>query len=171
MNRTIIAIILLGATAIASLFVVKPKYQEYAQKKAELEARQVELSYHQQHFSVLKDTEARLKQSQEAFAKIDNSLPSFFSLPAFYANMLKLTSQSGMVVDQISHTGTINPQERLKKQSFSLSVSGTFASFNNFLNVIEKSAKIFEVDGMSFTYPEEEGEVISFSLNMHTFSY
>ena len=171
MNRTIIIILLLAATAIAGIFLVKPKYEEYVQKKAELERKQTELDYHQQHFSALKEVEERFRQSEENFKKIDDTLPSFFSLPAFYANMLKLASQSGMVVDQMAHSGTANPQERMKKQSFSLSLSGTFASFNNFLNVIEKSARIFEVDGMNLKFPEEEGETMSFSLNIHTFSY
>jgi len=170
MNRTIISIICFIVALGLGIGVVWPKYQDYKVLKLGVEKKKIELSYHQQYFAELKEIDSKLSKYEVALSKIDYALPADFSLPAFFANLQRIASQSGMILNQIGE-GPIQKTGAIQERSFSLSLSGSFSNFKNFLSALEKSAKLIEVENFSFTSLKSAEESISFTVSIKTYSY
>ena len=169
-NRILITIICLALSLGLGLTIVRPEYQDYRDLKSEAERKKTELLYHQQYFAELKEIDSRLKEYEVSLSKIENAFPFYFSVPAFFANLQRITSQSGLILDQVSK-GSVQEKEKIKEHSFSLSLSGSLTNFKNLLFALENSAKLIEVENFSFSSPEEEEEPINFRLLIKTFSY
>lgn len=192
MNRPLlISIISLAITLAIGLVLTLPKYQEmrYAQKK--VQAKETEIQNKQGYFSKINEASEKLKKYPKELAKIDFALPANVSLPFLYDFFQKISSQNGLVLEnisggpasviqpKISSGSEINIQSEIGFQSekavqeikVNLSLAGSYSAFKNFLSSIEKSARMIEVESMSFSFPKEEGESLSFSLTVKTHSY
>lgn len=169
-NRLIITIICFAIAIGLGLGILWPKYQEYKVLKLRVENKKTEFSYHQQYFKKLEEINSELSQYEESLSKIDSAFPVYFSVPAFFANLQRISSQSGLILNQIGES-SIQEKERIKERSFNLSLSGSLANFKNFLSALENSAKLIETENFNFSSPEEEEESISFSVVIKTFSY
>jgi len=171
MNKILITIICLTVALGLGIGFVNPKYQEYKDIKKEIERKENELSVNSQYFENLRTIKERLKEYESSFTIIDCAFPSFFSIPGFFLNMQKISSGSGMILSQIGG-GSINEKEEFKERSYSFSPRGTFSNFLNFLYALEKSAKIIEVEGFSFSFADGGIEdPISFDISIKTYSY
>lgn len=171
MNRIIITIICFVVGIGLGLIAVWPKYQNYRVLKFEVEQKKTEFGYHQQYFAKLKEISSKLGGYNVALSKIENALPSYFSVPEFMSNLQKLASQSGMILTNISG-GKSGEKEGRKEHTFSLALSGDYSNFKNFLSILEKSAKIIEVENFSFSTALAARETtMSFTVNIKTYSY
>jgi len=170
MNKILITIICLIISLGLGIGFVNPKYQEYKDTKKEIAIKENEFAVHSQYFENLKAIKERLKEYESSFAIIDCAFPSFFSIPGFFLNMQKISSGSGMILSQIGE-GSIKEKEGFKERSYSFSPTGTFPNFLNFLYALEKSAKIIEVEGFSFSFSGGIEDPISFDISIKTYSY
>ncbi len=170
MNKVLITIICFIVAIGLGIGFVGPKYQEYKDIKREIERKEAEFSIHRQYYENLKMIEERLKEYESTFAVIDCAFPSFFSIPGFFLNMQKISSGSGMILSQIGE-GSVEEKGEIKERSYSISPTGTFPNFLNFLYALEKSAKIIEVEGFSFSFSGGIEDPISFNISIKTYSY
>jgi Tfp pilus assembly protein PilO len=170
MNRILAAIICFVAAFGLGAALTYPSFISYFQKRGDLEQRKTELDYSQEYFSKLKKMERELEEYSEETGKIEKALPEYFSVPAFFANMQKLASQGGLILNSISGKA-ITSGGSLQTHSYGLSLSGTYSNFNNYLSILEKSAKLIEIKSFSFSSPEEEEETTNFNLTVETKSY
>ena len=113
-----------------------------------------------------------LKNYQNQLAKIDSALPLDTDLPALFDFLQKASSQSGLILKSISH---LDPKPspdfaQLKESEVSLTVSGVYASFKNFLSVLEVTARLIEAQAVSFSSIPEEGPR-EFKLTIKVYSY
>jgi Tfp pilus assembly protein PilO len=171
-NRILITIICFALALGLGFGLVWPKYQDYRGLKLEVEKKETELSYHQQYFKELKEIDSKLKEYQASLSKIERAFPDYFSIPAFFANSERISSQSGMILNQISG-GSVQEKNGLKERHFNLSLSGDLANFESFLSTLEKTIPLIEVENFSFSSSEGEGggETVDFSLGIKTYSY
>jgi Tfp pilus assembly protein PilO len=58
-----------------------------------------------------------------------------------------------------------------KEYRFSLELSGSYPAFKNFLAILEKSAKIIEVENISFSSPAKDDSAFSFNVAVKFYSY
>ncbi len=149
-----------------------PKYQALSGLQKGIEERTVQLQHKEKYFSGLKDIQAELKKYETELSKIDSALPSNPSLPSLFSFIQKTSSQSGLVLKGISPfaISAAEGAPKIKTIQFSLQVSGSYQSFKNFLSILEKSARIIEVENISFSSPEE-GDLFTFNLNIKVHSY
>ena len=91
-------------------------------------------------------------------------------MPGFFANMQKLASQGGIILNSITSDKS-KSEGNLQTYSYGLSLSGTFLNFKGFLTILENSAKLIEIRSFNFSSPEEEEETKEFKLNIETKSY
>ena len=171
MNRQLlISIICLVVTLIIGLVLCLPKYQEmrYAQNK--VQAKKTEIQNKQDDFSKVGEASEKLKKYPKELAKIDSALPNEISLPFLYDFFQRISSQNGLVLENISG-GPSKSEKAVQEIKINLSLSGSYAAFKNFLSSIEKSARIIEVENMSFSFLSEEGESLLFNLAVRTHSY
>jgi Tfp pilus assembly protein PilO len=168
----IIAAVIFVAIVLGIIFFGWPKYQEFGALRAEIRKSQLELANKEEYFSQLRDISLKLKGYEAEFSKIDNSLTASSTEPELVNFISNKVSQSGLILGNISLSGasSIGSDSRLKRTSIGLTAVGFYPALKNLLLSFQKSAKIIEVDSISFSAPGE-GEAFSFGLTMQTYSY
>jgi Tfp pilus assembly protein PilO len=95
------------------------------------------------------------------------------SMPFMYGFFKKKASESGLVLKDESFASEkeSNYGSGLKEQRFNLEVFGSYLAFKNFLSALEKSARIIEVESVSFSSPKEGESILPFSLSVKFHSF
>ena len=195
MNKSIVASLILLAVLTIGIFLILPKYQELKAFKIKIDEKRDELQYKEEYFSDLQETSDRLKDYKEELEKIESALPDNPSLPSFFNFLQKATSQNGLILKNLGSFSIVLPSissvkktveekateknvketekkiPKVKKISLAIEVSGSYSSFKNFLESLEKSARLIEVENISFSSPKPGEETFSYTLKLKTFSY
>jgi Tfp pilus assembly protein PilO len=176
MKKTFIITISLALAILFGLGLVWPKYQAFSNLQAEIEARNKELESKRDYFSQVEKISQDLKIYEAQLAKISSALPPDPSLPALFNFLQKSASQSGLILEKISLGGIVAQKKDekpgvIKEIMVNMELSGSYESFKNFLSAMEKSARLIEVESISFSSPEEPGDPFSFELSIKTQSY
>lgn len=168
----IIIIICFIFVLIAGFGFLWPKYQELSFNQLNIQDKKEEFQYKEKYFSDLNQIKTELGNYQVELSKINSALPDDSSLPSLFSFLQKATSQSGLILKGLSPFSTSLSEEisGLRKTHFSLSVAGSYTAFKNFLSILENSARIIEVENISFSSPKE-GDLFSFNLRIKVFSY
>jgi len=167
----IIAICFLISLLLGAL-ILWPRLQDLKKIQASLRDVSSELQYQEQYFSQLAEIQNKLGKYEEKLSKIDSALPDNPSLPALLNFLQKASAQSGLVLKGISPftVSSAGNNPNLRKTQFSLELSGSYSSFKEFLSTIEKSARLIEVENISFSAPKE-GDTFTFNLRIKVYSY
>lgn len=174
MNKLLITAICLIAALGLGLGFSWPKYQDLKALEANIEEKDLELQSETDYFSQIKETSEKLKGYEDSLAKISSALPPDPSLPALFNFLQQASSQTGLVLEEIS-LGSISPfqgkQESIKKIYVNLQLAGSYPAFKDFLSTLERSTKLIEVESIFFSSPREPEEPFSFKVNIKTHSY
>ncbi len=169
MNRLNIIIICFLSTIVLGAFLLYPKYQNFVVFEKQIKAKENELQSKQEYLSNLSENSEQLKKYQEKLLVIDAALPSTLSLPSLFDLLQKIASQNGLIVKDMNSSYVTNP-EGIQEVRVDLKVVGLYSSFKSFISVLEKSARMIEIESFSFSTPQE-GEIFDFILTMKTYSY
>jgi Tfp pilus assembly protein PilO len=172
----IIGLIVLVALGIAVVF---PKYQNLNLLQLKVKEKEAEFKSGKEYFSNLDDISEKLKEYEENLSKINSALAAEPGLPALFNFLQTAASQNGLVLRKIASTLPSPLKEELVKEGWSpeiretginLIVTGSYPSFKNFLSTLEKTARMAEVESISFSASEEAGPV-DFNLRIKIYSY
>jgi len=163
------------------MFLIWPEYQGFGALRLEVNRRENKLRDREQYLLALKNAAAELKKYDDELSKINSALPLDPSLPSLFEFLEKTSSQSGLVLRNISSFATNVSKERpgLTETHVDIGISGSYPSFRNFLTVLEKSARLIEIENISIS-PMTGRSVIppvaaepdfSVSLRIKTHSY
>ncbi len=169
MNRLNIIIICFLSTIVLGAFLLYPKYQNFVVFEKQVKAKENELQSKQEYLSNLSENSEQLKKYQEKLLVIDAALPSTLSLPSLFDLLQKIASQNGLIVKDMNSSYVTNP-EGIQEVRVDLKVVGLYSSFKSFISVLEKSARMIEIESFSFSTPQQ-GEIFDFILTMKTYSY
>lgn len=172
----IIIIFFLILLAAGGYFLWLPEYQEFGNKKAEVEGKDAEIKQKQERLSELEAISVKLSEYSSEVAKINSALPSEPSVAAIFNFIQKTSSENGLILSDIDigELYSLEPAgEEVQKMPFSISVSGSYPALKNFLSAIYKNSRLIEVKSISFAYPAEEkkGSIFIFDLNLETHAY
>jgi len=172
MSRLILIVIaiLLIALTLGGYFLWWPKYQELKVERAKLEVKETEIEKKEEYLSSLEKTVEKLAGYTEELAKIDAALPKEASLPTLFNFFMKTTAENGLILKDINATIPSTKGERIQEIPISISVFGSYSAVKNFLSVIYKNARLFEVNSIGFSFPSEK-ELFTFSLSLKTHFY
>lgn len=181
-------ILIIASFSLAITLVVGwvwPEYQDLRFLKQEIEQTKMDLRRKEEYLEQLRKLGEELKKYQSQLAKIDSALPFDPSLEILVNFLQKTASQSGLVLKKIEPpvTQKITKEEtkgkvsaetkekelELKQTTLSFMVSGDYSSFRKFLLALENSARLIEVQKISF-FPPEEG-LHNFELRIKVYSY
>ena len=165
MEKQIFIFIFLLSAIILSVFFTFPKYQEVVDIKSQIEAKRTVLQYKEDRFLQLKNLEEKLEHYKEPLEKLDSVLPKDPDLPDLFNFLEKTALENGLVLGKISSFTVLSPKtkEQLGQASVVFSLSGSYSSLKNFLDTLEKSARLITLESLSFSSPEE-GETFNFDL-------
>lgn len=175
-----------GIFIIISLFLgiglVLPKYQDFKVLQLDVKEKNISLQYKNERHSQLEKISEEIEEQKESLSKVSSALSKDPSLPALFDFFQKTTAQSGLILETLAYSGISKPkpqkgvepgvfeETRIKEILFSLSVSGSYSAFKDFLLAVENNARIFEIKNISFSSPGESG-TFSFNLSVKTHSY
>jgi Tfp pilus assembly protein PilO len=149
-----------------------PKSQQLQTMKNMIQKRQQKIEVEQEYFLNIRQIKDKLAEYPEALAKIGSALPFGHSVPSLLNFLQKASSQSGLILKEISPF-TISPAGEatsVKATQLSFTVVGSYNSFKSFITTLEKSARLIEIESISFSSPKE-GDLFTFSLRITTHSY
>ncbi len=189
-KKLLIAIILFGLSFVIGLVFCFPKFQEMRVAQKQLESKKIELEQKKAYFEEIDILSEKLKQYPDELAIIDFSLPDDFSLPFLFDFFEKIVSRNGLFLTNISQSQGSQSSSRssrssaeteiseetesynnLKESRTSLSLSGSYSAFKNFLYSVEKSARLIEVENTSFSLPQDKTSTLNFDITVNTNSY
>jgi len=181
MKRPILSIIIIFLIIfLLSYFVLLDKYNTLRLKKFDLEQKTKNFESLKEYFVKLSLMDEELDKHENEMQKIHSALPTESNVPSVFKFIQKITLENNLTLEQLSVTSTrgsktsqpVIDDSGIKKIPFSLTVSGSYSDFKNFLSVLEKSARIIELEGMSFSYAETANPAkITFNLKMRVHSY
>lgn len=156
-----------------SLFflVIFPKAQTFFSLNNEILEKDSELRYQEENFQELREISEKLKTYENSLARIDSALPRAASVPLFLDFIQKSSAQSGLSLKAISPSLTDSAEKggMIKEMRVNLTLSGSYSDFMGFLSFLENSARLIEVENISFASSEKSP--LSFNLTIKTHSY
>lgn len=151
-----------------------PKFQDLSLSVENVEQKEKEFEYNKKYFSDLSHIKTELAEYETGFAKISSALPDDPDMSSLLNYLQRASSQSGLVLKGISlFTASLSDSDEspeVYKILFGLQVAGSYPSFKNFLSTLEESARIIEIENISFLSPDE-GELFTFNLRIKVYSY
>jgi len=172
MEKPLVIIICILLSLIYGVFIFLPKYRDFNVLKAQISQKQMELNQREEYLSQLDFLSKELEKHKQSLSKIELALPLEPNLPPLFVFLQKACSENGLVFKKIDRFSTNFSKKaaEIKETEIEFETSGTFPSFLNFLLTLEKSARLIEVDSVSFALPKE-GDVFSFKIKIKIHSY
>jgi len=172
MSRSKLTIVFFLIVIALVAMVLWPKFQELGVVQKNLKEKRAEFQTREEYLLKLGEIKDKLKERQSEFSKINFALPANPSLPSLFNYLQKASSESGLVLEKISpFTISSSPDfPNLQETVFNVAVAGSYSSFKNFLAVLEKSARLIEIENISFSSPAK-GELVVFNLKLKVYSY
>ena len=172
-KKPIIVLAILSTLLILGIiFLWWPKYQHFSSLRNEVKEKRAELDNKNIYFSELKKLSVKLEEYSEVLSKTDDALPASPDIPDLLLFLQQKSSQSGLILESINVQSafSLGQGTKMLKIPFSLSLSGTYPAFKNFLSTVEKSARLTKVSYISFASPSKE-DTFSFNLTIEAYSY
>ena len=169
MKRLTIIIICFLLTILSGVFLLYPKYQDFVVLEKQVEAKENQLQSKQEYLSNLSQNSEQLKKYEEKLLVINTALPTTLSLPSLFDLLQKTASQNGLIIKDMDSSCVTN-LEGIQDIKVDLKAIGSYSSFKNLISVLEKSARMIEIESFSFSTPEKE-EIFDFVLTIKAYSY
>lgn len=165
-------IILAFSLSLLLIFtLVLPKYRVLNSFKQEILEREAELRSQEEYFQQLQGISGEVESYKDSFLKIKFALPKDYSTTELFNFFQKVASQTGLILGQMSPSESVlTKEEKIRTNRISLSLIGSYFDFKNFLSIIEKSARLIEVDNISFSHPTKR-ELVDFKISTRVHSY
>jgi Tfp pilus assembly protein PilO len=173
-NKLYITATALVLTVILAVVLLWPKYQDLQELNSTIQKKEADLQSKKDYFSHLREISQKLTEHEAGLLRVSAALPEDPSLPSLFDYFQKTASQNGLILEDIKLGGVKarkDDQERVQEIRLSLTLSGFYPDFKNFLLAIEKSARLIEVKKIIFSNPQEPEEPFSFQVDIKTHSY
>jgi len=157
--------ILLFAALILVTYLLLPQYQEFKAIVSEKEQKEAELLGTEKYFSNLGQISENLRNYQDSLEKIESALPQDLSLSSLLSFFQKKSSENGLLLKNISQAKMESKEKRKEEKGilapvlethFNLNLSGSLLSLKGFLETLEKSSRLIEVENISVEVTKEE---------------
>lgn len=169
MRRPFFIIIFLISIVGLILGLVWPAKKKLDQVLADISVKKLEIQSRQEYFRNLEKTSQRLADYSAQTGKISSALPSREEFPVLYDHLLKIISQSGLLVASFNPAfNQSEKKEEIVSHRFDLSVSGSYSSFRNLISVLENSSRLFEIKSISFGQ-KEDSQTFNLGIEVHSY--
>jgi len=183
----ITTIVFFAIALLLAGLILWPKFQVLTTLHNSIVNKNLALESSKNYVAQLQDAKNKLTNYQPEMDKINSSLPADPDVPSLFNFIQKISSQSGLVLNDIG-TFTVStgesspsslafPSSAMKQISFNVSVVGSYPSFKNFVSNIEKSARLISIENITFAPASSEIagtkslDVFTFTLGLKTYSY
>lgn len=148
-DRPIAIAIILFITILFAFFLVVPEYNKLQDVRVQVAQKTAEYSAQYEYFNDISRTYYDLQDKKDQLQKIDDALPpkpDFGQLIYFFQAKSK---DNGLALKNFSLSQS-GSEAGVKGITFSLSLIGNYPSLKNFISYLERSARLFEINSVSF---------------------
>lgn len=191
-NKPIATIVIFIITMISVFLFALPKYQESMSLQLTLAEKLAEYNSKSDYFKDISKTYEDINKRRVVLEKIDSALPPNIAFAPLVYFLQRKGAENGIVnksiaFSQVSKITTLasdskeKSSKELKIITINLDSLGTYQSLKNFLSSLEKSARLFEVESISFVSPsrlsggasdpKNQLQSYNFRLVVKTYSY
>jgi len=176
-NLSVIVIVVLSLLIIIGGYLLwLPKYQEFGNKKEELETKDQRIKEREEYLVNLGKLSERLSGYKEEISNIETALPIEPSIAALFEFLKKTSSENGLFIKdtnigKLYSSSRKSPAERIQKMPFSISFIGSYSSFKYFLSFIYQNSRLIEVKSIKFSSPAKGENLFTFDLGLETYAY
>ena len=174
MNRPFVIIGIVVIVLVILAFWVFPMYQDFQELSVELIEKDAELQNREDYFSEIQSINDRLKIYEEELAKLHAAIPNDSSLPSLYDLVQRLSSESGLVLRQISAIEDTKTVSGIQAQTIavSLNLEGSYDGLKAFLNRVQIAPRLLDVTSVGFVSPATGiPSQFQFAIFLNAFSY
>ena len=192
MAKLFLTILLLFGTVVIGAFFLLPEWQNY-QKLESTASHFQEVSKKLDEIASARDelNNQINKISAQDRDRIKTTIPQGTHATEFLVLVESLTRNNGLVLSSIdissaspqktltqsvkapspgsSPAGLIQNLQRFNEYPVTLTISGSYDSFKNFLKDLEQNTRLIDVAETSFASPNRKNEVITFALKLKTY--
>ena len=173
-NYPLYIIVALAASLAVTFLLVLPKKDALTALNKQVLEKQVELKSEENYVAKLKETYAAVTAKKNALDKIDSALPAKHSLPELLNFFQKSAAQSGLLLEEVIPAAS-DKKENIREFSTSLILKGSYSSFKSFISLLEKSARLIDVNSVKFSKAQKVGgtgeNIFEFELSTKVHSY
>lgn len=158
-NRFYIIVPLLVSALMLFFLLVWPKYQDLQVWQTNVSQKETELDDTKKYFGEIERIYQELDSLEKSLSVIEGALPDRYSVPSIFHYLQNRASSNGLVLKEISLEEIVESSKKpaLKEIKISMSLGGRYQpSFTKFLETIEKSARLFEIENIAFSAPLSE---------------
>lgn len=172
-DRPIAIAIILFIILLLVFFLVLPEYNTFKALQTDLGEKRAEYNAQHEYYTEIAKTYSDLRSHDDDIKKIDDALSEDPNLGRTIYFLQEKAAGNGLVVKNLFLTrpsqAADNAEKDVKEISFSLGLMGEYSALAGFINSLENSSRIFEINSISFG--SESRPPYSFSLQIKTFSY
>ena len=171
MNKFYIIIACFTLAIIGGSLFTFPKYQAIDTYRNQIERTQQRIIIARADAELFQRYRRKIEQDfKEELEKIDTSIPDDVDLLSLFNFLQEAAAHRGLRLIQIDSFSTHQVTETIKGTSITFSISGPYFHFKEFLRHLSQSARLINVQSISFASAEEE-EDFGFSLTIKVYSY
>lgn len=150
------------------VFLVWPRYYKFLElKKAISDLEKTSESY-KEYFSEIEETFSKVKEKEEETTKIKSALPLDPQIAETFNFLQNSASEAGLLLKDVSFSfEKPKENEKVGKLLIQLSLSGSYPSLKKFLEKVEKSSRLIELETLSFS--NKGKEIFEFKLELKTY--
>jgi len=161
------SIFFISISLLMYFLFISPKFQSLSILNSELSQKKIEFESLGDYFREVMEISERLKNYQDSISKIDFALPEDPKIFSLFNFLQKISSQSGLLVEEIDSISS-EQQGDLKKWTSTFQFKGDYPSFKNFISSLEKSSRLIKVEKITMKSGEKG---LSFSITISVFSF
>jgi|SRR3989344_305104 len=178
-NKLISTIIVAIVMGIVVFLFVMPKYRELSLLQSVLAQRQAEYDSESAYNEKIAEMIRGMDSKKDAVDKINSALPADVNFSPLVYFFQKETAEAGLNLKSITFTKVSSPAvgQSVKNISFNLLLSGGYQSLKDLLLTLDLSARLFEVNSISFRSAPKpaaatsETPIYDFQLEVVTHTY
>ncbi len=181
-NKTFTIVIIFVVTLLVAILFAVPKYQESSSLENKLAQNQAKYDADANYYAKIASLAKDIEDKKDLLEKINIALPANSSLAPLVYFFQKKGAESGLVVKSVvmAKNSSSGDNKEIKDIIFTLNVLGNYQGLKKFLTSLDSSARLFEVNAISFKAPISSQDVsksknqqqsYDFQLEVETHSY
>lgn len=176
-NNPLTTMLFLAISLALFFLLVMPRYDEYNVLKASLTEKRAQHQDKSDYYKQLVNIVTEIELKKESLDKINNALPPTDSVAKVIYFLQEEAEKNNLDIRSVTFSKTIQPQgKKFKETSFTVSLFGDYKNFKKFISILDNSARIFEMEIISFENEvdpsgEQSQSTSHYRLDIKTHSY
>ncbi len=160
--------ILTAGSILIFFILVLPSFDQTRILRNEIEERNNILAEAEEITNRVREINNEIDLRRSDIERLDNLLPEQKELPELLSNLESIVSASGMALSELN-LSELTAEGEFRKIGGSARLNGSFTSFTNFLDLLERNLRLIDVTAISATLQAAEGSGrISYDVRFET---